>query len=146
MRRPGYTVYATILGSPSRDSRNASLAALLRWGVSRYRVASVIARGRTYALADVGYGRAPLRLVAASRVRRAVRADRPLVARIVSTAAVSLPVRKGSRLGTVRVLQGNRLVATRPLVAAQAVTRPSLAARVRFYARRTADHIWSWVT
>jgi len=146
VRRPGFTVYATILGSPSRDIRNASLAALLRWGLSRYRVASVIARGRTYALTEVGYGRAPIGLVAASRARRAVRVDRPLVARIVSKAAASLPVRAGERLGTLRIFQANRLVATRPLVAAHAVTRPSLAARVSFYARRTADHVWSWVT
>ena len=36
------TIYATILGSPSRAQRNADLAALLRWGLSRYRVAAVI--------------------------------------------------------------------------------------------------------
>jgi D-alanyl-D-alanine carboxypeptidase (penicillin-binding protein 5/6) len=146
VRRPGVSVYATILGSPSRDRRNTDLAALLRWGLSRYRVESVIGEGRTYALAATGYGRDPLQLVAASRARRAVRVDRPLTARAVATAAVSLPVRAGQRLGTVRVYAGKRLLAVRPLVAAQAVSRPSLAARVGFYARRTAKHIWSWIS
>ena len=32
------TIYATILGSPSRAQRNADLQTLLAWGVSRYRV------------------------------------------------------------------------------------------------------------
>ena len=91
VRRPGVSVYATILGSPSREQRNADLAALLRWGLSRYRVESVIAEGRTYALVETGYGRGPLQLVAASRARRAIRVDRPLVARVVAASAVEPP-------------------------------------------------------
>ena len=146
VHRPGVTVYATILGSPSRTQRNADLASLLRWGLSRYRVESVISEGRTYALAQTGYGRSPLRLVAAGPVRRTVNIDRPLVARVVAASTVSLPVRAGERLGTIRVFDGRRPVVTRPLVAAQAVSRPSLAARVAFYARRTVKHIWSWIT
>jgi len=146
VRRPGVSVYATILGSPTREQRNADLAALLGWGLSRYRVESVIGEGRTYALAETGYGRGPLHLVAAAPARRAIRVDRPLTARVVAATAVGLPVRAGQRLGTLRVYDGRRLLATRPLVAARAVSRPSLAGRVGFYAKRTAKHIWSWVS
>jgi serine-type D-Ala-D-Ala carboxypeptidase (penicillin-binding protein 5/6) len=145
-RRPGFTVYATILGSPSREQRNADLSALLRWGVSRYRVASVISQGRTYALAQTGYGRAPLRLVGAARIRRAVRVDRPLVARVVAPAVVRLPVHAGDRLGVIRVYEGKRLLVKQPLVAGRTVKRPGLGGRVGFYARRTAKHVWSWFT
>jgi D-alanyl-D-alanine carboxypeptidase len=145
-RRPGLTVYTTILGSPSREQRNADLAALLRWGLSRYRVSSVIRPGRTYALAQAGYGRGPLELVATSGVRRAVRVDRPLVARIVAAAAVGLPVRAGERLGVMRVYSGKRLVVARPLVAARSIERPGLAGRVGFYAGHTLKHIGSWFT
>jgi serine-type D-Ala-D-Ala carboxypeptidase (penicillin-binding protein 5/6) len=146
IRRPGYTVYATILGSPSREQRNADLATLLRWGVSRYRVATVIAKGRTFAVAQTGYGREPVHLVTSERVRRAVRVDRPLVARVVAAAAVSLPVHKGDRLGVVRIFDRKRLIASRPLVAARTVERPGLGGRVGFYARRAAEHVWGWVT
>jgi D-alanyl-D-alanine carboxypeptidase (penicillin-binding protein 5/6) len=145
-RKPGRTVYATILGSPSREQRNTDLAALLRWGLSRYRVASVISQGRTYAVAQTGYGRAPLGLVAAVGVRRTVRVDRPLVARIVAKAAVRLPVRAGARLGAIRVYEGKHLLAVRPLVAQRTVERPGLAGRLGFYARGTAKHVWSWFT
>jgi D-alanyl-D-alanine carboxypeptidase (penicillin-binding protein 5/6) len=141
-RGSGTTIYATILGSPSRAQRNADLAALLRWGLSRYRVARVIATGRTYALVQTGYGRAALPLVSAREVLRSVRIGRPLVSRVVAAGAVELPVRKGQRLGTVRVYDGRRLLGERALVAARAVARPGLAGRVGFYARRTVKHLW----
>ena len=146
VRRPGYTVYATILGSPSREQRNTDLATLLRWGVSRYRVATVIAKGRTFAVAQTAYGREPVQLVTRGRVRRAVRVNRPLVARAVAAAAVSLPVHKGDRLGVVRIYDRKRLIASRPLVAARTVERPGLGGRIGFYARRTAEHVRGWFT
>jgi hypothetical protein len=94
----------------------------------------------------VGYGRESLKLVAASRVRRAFRIDRPLVARVVATAAVKLPVHKGDRLGVIRVYEGKRLLVARPLVAGRTIKRPGVFGRVGFYAGRTAKHIASWFT
>jgi serine-type D-Ala-D-Ala carboxypeptidase (penicillin-binding protein 5/6) len=143
-REPGTTIYATILGSPSRSQRNADLAALLRWGLSRYRVARVIERARPYALAEVGYGRAPLALVAPSNAVRAVRHGRPLVERVVAATAVDLPVRAGTQLGRVEVYDRGRMVAVRPLVASRSIERPGAVARARFYANRTLKHVWGW--
>ncbi len=146
VRRRDTTVYVTILGSPTREQRNADLEALLRWGLSRYRVASVIVTGRTYAVAETGWGRPDLALTAATSVRRAVRIDRPLVAQIVASAAVALPVAAGERFGFVRVWQGRRLLGTRPLVARATVRRPGVTGRIGFYARRTVKHVWGWLT
>ena len=42
---------ATVLGEPTRAQRNADLAALLAWGLSRYRVVPVISSQRVYASA-----------------------------------------------------------------------------------------------
>jgi D-alanyl-D-alanine carboxypeptidase (penicillin-binding protein 5/6) len=145
-RGRGVTLYATILGSPSRARRNSDLSALLSWALARYRVARVISGGRTYARVATGYGRDPLPLVATGAARGTVRIGRPLVERVVAAGAVELPVRAGARLGTVRVFSGRRLVASRPLVAVRAVERPGAAARARFYARRALDHAWEWVT
>ena len=120
---------------------NADLAALLRWGLTRYRVLRVIATGRTYALAETGYGRAAVPLVSTTTVRRALRVDRSLVAHIVAPGAVGLPVRSGERLGSLRVYDARgRVVAVQPLVAARSVTRPGIAGRIGFYARRTLHH------
>jgi D-alanyl-D-alanine carboxypeptidase (penicillin-binding protein 5/6) len=140
-RGHGVTIYATILGSPSRAQLNFDLSALLRWGLSRYRVSRVIATGRTYALAETGYGRAAVPLVSTRTVRRAVRIDRPLVTRIVAAGAVALPVQRGERLGSVRVYDARgRVVAVQPLVAARSIARPGVAGRIRFYVRRTVHH------
>ena len=93
-RRPGYTIYAVILGSPTRTQRNADLRRLLAWGVAQYRTLTLI--GETaYASAAVEFGRAPVQLVAPTRLVGVVRVGRPLVERVVAPTAVTLPVRRG---------------------------------------------------
>jgi serine-type D-Ala-D-Ala carboxypeptidase (penicillin-binding protein 5/6) len=146
VKRDGLDVYATILGSPDRSQRNGDLAALLRWAFAVERPAWVIAPGRVYAVSRVGYGRAPVPLVASSPVLRPLRLDRPLVERVVAPAAVSLPVRRGARLGEVRVYSGRRLLVREPLVAARSASAPGFSGRVGFYVRRTFSHIGSWLS
>jgi hypothetical protein len=51
-------------------------------------------------------------------------------------------VRKGERLGEVRVLDGEEVVATRPLVAAETIERPGAAGRARWYAGETLSNVW----
>ena len=47
-RRRGVTVYATLLGSPARDTRNADLSALLTWGLARKAVVGNGRHGHAY--------------------------------------------------------------------------------------------------
>ena len=134
--RPGYTIYAVILGSPTRAQRNADLRRLLAWGVSRYRTLTLI--GETaYASAAVEFGRPPVPLVVPKRLVRVVRVGRPLVERVVAPSAVTLPVEEGERLGTVQIWSGDTLLGSRPLVASRSVARPGLGGRIGWYARRT---------
>ena len=144
-RGHGFTIYATVLGSPTRSVRNADLAALLRWGLAQYHVVPVVQARRVYATARVGWGRGPLALVAERPLARAVRIDRPLVERVVAPEAVELPVFRGEKLGTVSVFAGRRLVGTRSLVAASSVARPGLGGRVGWYTRRTVHHLWGFL-
>ena len=48
VKRLGYTIYAVILGSPTRAKRNEDLERLLAWSVSQYRSLALIRRA-TYA-------------------------------------------------------------------------------------------------
>ncbi len=144
VRRNGMTLYATILGSPTRSRRNADLAALLRWGLARYRPAWLVRPDRVYLRAAVGYGRAAVPIVPQRGILRPVRVDRLLVERVVAPSALSLPVRRGARVGEVRVLSGKRVVARVPLVAGRSESRPGLAGRVGFYVGRTFSHVGSW--
>lgn len=142
----GVTIYATLLGGPSRSERNEDLAQLLRFGLSRYRVASVISPDRVYAEAETQWGRAPVELVAKQPARRAARLGTMLVERVVAPRVVALPVQKGQTYGEVRVYRGQRLVARSPLVARAAISRPGWASKVRWYGGRMAGNIAGWFT
>jgi D-alanyl-D-alanine carboxypeptidase (penicillin-binding protein 5/6) len=146
VRGPGVTVYATILGSPARSTRNGDLVELVRWGLSRFRVAPVIVGGRVYAEAQTSFDEDRLPLVAQRSVPRALIVNRPLTQRIVAPVGVELPVEKGDKLGEIRVYERGRLVARAPLVAARSMDEPSPADRAGWYMRRTAHTMWSWVT
>jgi D-alanyl-D-alanine carboxypeptidase (penicillin-binding protein 5/6) len=139
-RRPGYTIYAVILGSPSRAQRNADLHALLAWGVAQYRTLTLVQK-TDYARAEVGYGRRPVPLVAAKPLVRVVRTGRPLVRRIVAPTALSLPVARGQNEGRIEVWAGKTLLGTRPLVAGRTVAEPGAGGKLRWYATRTMHHL-----
>jgi serine-type D-Ala-D-Ala carboxypeptidase (penicillin-binding protein 5/6) len=145
-RADGVTVYAAVLGAPSRAARNDDLLSLLRWGLAQYRPVVAVAAGRTYAAARLPYGRPAVRLVALRPVVRPVRSGRPLVEKIVAPVAVGLPVAQHARLGEVRVYDAGRLVARAPLVAATAATEPGTLGKVRWYATRTLHHLGGLVT
>ena len=57
----GVTIYATILGSPSRSVRNAGLESLLTYGLAQFRVVTAIEPNRVYASVALPYGRAAFR-------------------------------------------------------------------------------------
>jgi D-alanyl-D-alanine carboxypeptidase (penicillin-binding protein 5/6) len=142
----GVTIYATLLGGPSRDERNGDLARLLRFGLSRYRVASVISPDRVYAEAETQWGRVPVELVAKQPARRAARLGTTLLESVVAPKVVALPVRKGQAFGEVRVYRGPRLVARSPLVARAAISRPGWPAKVGWYGQRMAERVAGWFT
>jgi D-alanyl-D-alanine carboxypeptidase (penicillin-binding protein 5/6) len=139
-RGRGVTIYASILGSPTRAGRNEDLSELLSYGLSRYRVARVVAPERVYATARAPYGRRPLGLVAPRPFVHVVRVGRPLVERVVAPEVIALPVVRGQRLGEVRVYAGQKLLGARPLVAARTIDEPSLLDRVSWYAGRTVEN------
>jgi serine-type D-Ala-D-Ala carboxypeptidase (penicillin-binding protein 5/6) len=143
-RRRGVTIYATLLGSPDRSTRNADLSQLLDWGFARYRPAALVVKGRAYASAELGYGREPLALVASGSLTPSVRVNVPFVRRVVAADAADLPVTRGQTLGRVEVFQRGRLLGSVPLVASRSVTRPGLAGRAGWYAARTLDHLGGW--
>lgn len=146
VRGDGATVYATILGSPSRTQRNADLQALLAYGLDQYRRVDAVSRGPGYASVRLPYGRSPLPLVAASPLQTIVRMGVPLTERVVAPVASSLPVRQGQVLGRVEVYAGGRLVGSRSLVASRSVGKPGVVGRLEWYAGRTVHNVVGLVT
>jgi D-alanyl-D-alanine carboxypeptidase (penicillin-binding protein 5/6) len=145
-RGNGVTIYATILGSPSRSVRNADLEELLAWGMSRYAVVPLAPPNRIYGRVPVTYGEEAVPVVAARPLRRAVRIGRPLVQRVVLPGQVDLPVRRGDVLGELRFYERDRIVARTRLIAAEDRAAPSAVERVKWYATRAAEHVGGWFT
>ena len=145
-RRNGVTVYATILGGPSRSERNDDLEELLAWGAARYRLVRPVDPRRVYGTARTGYGRPAVTLVAPRSRFRLVRVDRPLREVVVAPTSVPLPVRRGQRLGEVRVYAGAKLLVRSPLQASTSVSEPGAIGKTRWYAGRTLHHLWDTVT
>jgi hypothetical protein len=76
----------------------------------------------------------------AARGRSAVvKLARPLVERVSAPEEVDLPVARGQQVGEIRIYDGERVVARRPLVAAVAVDEPGLRRRIGWYAERAVD-------
>jgi D-alanyl-D-alanine carboxypeptidase (penicillin-binding protein 5/6) len=140
VRRNGFTVYAVILGSPTRAQRNTDLQRLLAWGVSQYRTLTLVGK-QAYAWAAAPYGRARVALVARRPLVRVVRVGRPVVERIVAPAAISLPVTRGQQLGRIELWSRGARLGSRPLLAARSVERPGLGGRLRWYGTRTVHHL-----
>ena len=143
--RPGYTIYAVILGSPTRAQRNSDLDRLLAWGVSRYTTVTLVGREPLTRVA-LPYGRPPLALVAPRPLVKLVLVGRPIVERVVAPSSVALPVRRGQTLGRIEVWSGNRLLGSRPLQASRTVPRPGMGGRLRWYATRTVKDLWGFIS
>jgi len=143
-RGPGVTIYATLLGGPSRAVRNVDLESLLIWGLAQFRVVPVIQTGRTYATAAVPYGKSPLELVAAKPLNAVARLGRPLTEKVVAGTAVALPVSRGAVLGRVEVWEAGKLRGSSDLVASRTINKPGLGSRLGWYAGRTLHHLGSF--
>jgi serine-type D-Ala-D-Ala carboxypeptidase (penicillin-binding protein 5/6) len=146
-RRNGVTIYAVVLGSPERDERNDDLAELLDWGFDRYVRATLVEEGQEYATAAIPFHEdESLSLVAGEGAAAVVQKGRPLVERVVAPAMVSLPVRKGDRLGEIVVSENGKVVARRPLVAAEAVDEPGVGEKAGWYAGHALDQAGDMVS
>jgi D-alanyl-D-alanine carboxypeptidase (penicillin-binding protein 5/6) len=140
-RGRGVTVYATLLGSPSRSARNVDLESLLVWGLGQFRVVPAVHTGGSYAEVKVPWGRAPLQLVAAKPLLVVARLGRPLTQTVTAPAVISLPIKQGTVLGRIEIRAGARLVGARDLVASRTINKPSLPRRLAWYAGRTLHHL-----
>jgi D-alanyl-D-alanine carboxypeptidase len=133
-RRDGLTLYAVVLGSPTRSRRNRDLAKLLDWGFGQYGRVQLISPTRTYATASVPYSDERVPLLAGSGASAEVPLGRPLIERVTAPAEIDPPVGFGEAVGEVRVYDGTRLVARRPLIASETVATPGLTKKAGWYA------------
>ena len=138
-KRDGITIYAVLLGAPTRAQRNRDLAQLLDWGFGHYGRVTLVRGDRVYATAAKPFSDERLPLVAAGPAEAVVRLGRPLIERVVAETVVDLPVEAGDKVGEIVVLDGARVVSRRALVAAHAADDASVGDKVGWYAGRALD-------
>ena len=137
----GVTIVAAVLGAQSRGAQTPTSTHCCAGVCSSTRPVLVVAARHAYAFADPGWGLDPVRLTAEREIVRPAAVRRPLVERVVAPQVLALPVRRGQRLGEVRVYDGDRLVAQAPLVADRDVQQPGFGAKAAFVAGRTVHHL-----
>jgi D-alanyl-D-alanine carboxypeptidase (penicillin-binding protein 5/6) len=144
--RAGVTVYGAVLGSDTRGTRNDALRALLEYGLDQYRRVQVIDASRAYLTAETGYGQPDVDLVAPRSMVRTIRNGKSLVERVVAPTRLALPVAEGQIVGRVEVYDGNRLVASSNLAAAEAVEDAGFFGKAQWYATQTMGNLWEIVS
>lgn len=144
--RRGATVYGTVLGVDTRAERNDALRALLEFGLDRYRRIAAVESSRVYGEAETEYGQPSVEVVAERTIVRTVREGTPLLERTVLPTRVALPVREGQRLGRVEVWEGDRLLASSNLIAAEPVSEPGTLGKAWWFVETTAANAWEVLT
>lgn len=120
--RDGVTVLAAALGDVSEAGRQATTLALLRHGLERYRLRTVLRRGRVLARARLEHRDETVDLVAQRTVRRIARRDERVTVRVTRAPdQLDGPLAQGTRVGTISVRMRGREIERVALVTADAV-------------------------
>lgn len=141
--RDGVSVVSVVLGEPSEEARVRDSAALLRYGLRRYRVTRALRTGQPLGSATLEYrDDQRVELVAARSSSRVTRRDERLTTRVLGAPKVldgPLPAR--SRVGTVEVRFRGRVVDRVPLVTATEVVEATATDRLKDFAGRPGTKI-----
>jgi D-alanyl-D-alanine carboxypeptidase (penicillin-binding protein 5/6) len=117
----GGRVVSVVLGEPSEAARDADTLALLRWGLGRFRRVRVLDGRRPVARAEVEHRDETAALVPRRSATVTVRLGQRLRRRVDAPATLEGPLAAGTRVGTVSVVVGGRVVRRVALVTARDV-------------------------
>ena len=137
--RNGVTVVSAVMGDPTEAARNNDTLALLRYGLDRYRRATLVKRGATLARADLKYREQQVRLVAGRGLQRVLRRNQRSTVRVVGAPAeLDGPLTAGAKVGTVEARVGDKVVGRVPLITATAVEEAGLSTRLEALLRESS--------
>ncbi len=137
--REDIELVAVILGTGNETDRFREAGLLLEWGFAHYRQERLNETGESLGRVPVAdYLDVDVEVVAELPATVPVfDIDGEIVRRVDLPEGVSAPVRAGDRIGTLSFVQGERLLAQVPLVAADDVRRPSPLKRLQIAFVRT---------
>lgn len=129
---------AVVLGATSESDRFAQARALLDWGFRHYTVTQVASAEATAGLVPVTdfLDTTVVAVVAEDASVPVFDLDGDIKTKVDMVPEVDAPVEKGQRLGTLSVVQGDRLLAQVPIVASKAVAAPDFLASISIWFSR----------
>lgn len=124
--RQGISLVAVVLGGTSESDRFAQARSLFDWGFAHYKMTEVASQDTTAGLVPVAdyLDRTVPAIVSGDAVVPVFDLDGEVTSRVDLVGEIDAPVEAGDRLGTLTVVQGTRLLAQVPVVAAQDVAEP----------------------
>jgi D-alanyl-D-alanine carboxypeptidase (penicillin-binding protein 5/6) len=136
--RHGVTVVSVVLGAASEAARARDSINLLNYGISRYRRATPVRKGRVLTQVPLRFRDERVDLVAARSHSLVVRRGRqaPSVRLVGVPGELDGPLPRGARVATAEVRYGGRIVARVPLVTARAVDEAGIATRAEHFVTR----------
>lgn len=136
--RKGVTVLSAVLGAPSEAARDRDSLLLMRSALSKFESVTAVREGDRMAAIPLAFrGDETVNAVAAQTVRRTVQSSDLLSVGVSDVPeVVDGPLRRGSRVGTVVVFEGGRVVSRTPLVTGEAVDAASFMDRLRTWLAR----------
>lgn len=131
-KRRDIELFAVVLGTKSESARFDQAKDLLDWGFEHYAFRYIASKDETLGAVPVtDYLDVTVPAVVAKAVKSPVfDLDGDIIRRVDLYAGVEAPVSVGQKVGTLSLLQGERLLAQVPLVAGAAVDRPGLLERM----------------
>ena len=132
------TLVSVVLGTPSEAAREADTLALLQAQLPRYKRSRPVRRGRVVAQVPIRFRPgADLELAAERTFARVIRRDRRMRLKVRDLPEeVTGPIPRGTRIGTVDVRLGKRVVGSVRLVAATTVPEAGFGQRAKEYFTR----------
>lgn len=131
-KRNGIELYAVVLGTGSEGSRFVQAKTLLDWGFAHYAPRQIASAEETLGavpVADYLDAVVPVSVEANLKVR-VFDFDGEVSSRLSLYESVRAPVKRGDRVGTLTVQQGDRLLAQVPVVATTSVEAPGVFERI----------------
>lgn len=128
----GLELYAVVLGTPNEKARFDVASQVMDWGFDNLAYQSVVTQGQQFGSVQVSdYLDRSVQAVSSSSFSDYVFAPAgEITAEVEIVPEIEAPVNAGDRLGTVRLVQGDRLIYQTALVSGVSVERPGVFERV----------------
>jgi len=134
-KRGGIELVGTVMGAASEAGRAQQAKTLLDWGFAHYRPVTVVTAGEPAGRVRISdyMERTVAARTAEATTMPVFDLAGPVKRRIELKADVPAPVKRGDRLGTMTIYQGDRMLAQVPVVAVAAVPSPTVWQRIVFF-------------